>query len=424
MVLTVVLGAGGAAVADSHKPYPTQQQVDSARQDVASKTASVAAIRARLVVAQQQLAAASDKAEIAAEAYNGALWKLGEARKATRQATRDAAAARAHVEAQRSEIARLVTQSYQQGTDLNSVTALLGASGPTGLMNRMGVVESAGDSMQARYDSFTATSALAKVYEAKAKQAQAEQTRLAAKARTARDQAAALATSAQAMAAQISTQRNQLIADLAKAQQISVTLAGKRQAALEQIAREKAAAAAKAAAEAKAKAQAKAAAKAKAAAQQAAQQSQQSQQDNGGDTSSVPPPVSAPPVVSNPAPNEGAAVQRAIAFAKSQLGKPYQWGATGPGTYDCSGLTMRAWEHGGISLPHYSVAQFYASTPISMADARPGDLLFFSSNGSPSGIHHVALYLGGGTFIEAPHTGSFVRYNSIYNWYPDFVGRP
>ncbi|MEO7943002.1 MAG: NlpC/P60 family protein, partial [Marmoricola sp.] len=144
----------------------------------------------------------------------------------------------------------------------------------------------------------------------------------------------------------------------------------------------------------------------------------------GGGSTSFPTPSLAPPPVANPAPNQAVAVQRAIAYAKAQLGKPYQWAAHGPTTFDCSGLTMMAWGRGGKSLPHYSVAQFYQSTRVLMSDARPGDLLFFSSNGSPSGIHHVALYLGGGQFIEAPHTGANVRYNSIYNWYPDFVARP
>ena len=84
---------------------------------------------------------------------------------------------------------------------------------------------------------------------------------------------------------------------------------------------------------------------------------------------------------------------------------------------------MRAWQAAGRSLPHYSVAQYDAGTPIPISDARPGDLLFWSSNGRPSGIHHVALSLGGSSFIEAPRTGLDVRYNSIYTWYPDFAVR-
>jgi cell wall-associated NlpC family hydrolase len=84
---------------------------------------------------------------------------------------------------------------------------------------------------------------------------------------------------------------------------------------------------------------------------------------------------------------------------------------------------MQAWASAGRYLPHYSVAQYESGTPIPVSSARAGDLLFWSSNGAPSGIHHVALYLGGGSFIEAPHTGAYVRYNSIYSWYPDFAVR-
>ena len=113
----------------------------------------------------------------------------------------------------------------------------------------------------------------------------------------------------------------------------------------------------------------------------------------------------------------------ALAYARQQLGEPYRWGATGPTSWDCSGLTMRAWESAGKYLPHYSVAQYDAGTPIPVGEARAGDLLFWTSNGRPSGIHHVALYLGDGDFIEAPHTGADVRYNSIYAWYPDFAVR-
>ncbi|MEP7090296.1 MAG: C40 family peptidase, partial [Nocardioidaceae bacterium] len=111
------------------------------------------------------------------------------------------------------------------------------------------------------------------------------------------------------------------------------------------------------------------------------------------------------------------------ACSGAQLGEPYRWGAAGPGSWDCSGLTMGAWGAAGRSLPHYSVAQYAAGTPIPVGEAKAGDLYFWSSNGSPSGIHHVALALGGGRFIEAPHTGANVRYNSVYAWYPDFAVR-
>lgn len=103
-----------------------------------------------------------------------------------------------------------------------------------------------------------------------------------------------------------------------------------------------------------------------------------------------------------PAPNPGA--QAAVDAALSQLGKPYRWGAEGPDSYDCSGLTLWAWAHAGVSLPHNSGMQYNATPRVPRSDWQPGDLLFF---GSP--IHHVSMYIGNGQMVEAPYTGSEVR---------------
>jgi cell wall-associated NlpC family hydrolase len=75
---------------------------------------------------------------------------------------------------------------------------------------------------------------------------------------------------------------------------------------------------------------------------------------------------------------------------------------------------MRAWEQGGVGLPHYSVAQYEQSEKVSLSDLRPGDLVFFSSNGSYRSIYHVGLFIGGGQMIEAPYTGENVRVSSIW----------
>jgi len=426
VTLSLTVTLSGAANADPKKPtVPSQAQVDKARADVASKKQGVAQLEAALAAATARMEAASMAAEAAAEKYNGAMWRLDEARKASAQAKRQARVAAASVEAQRDGIVTLVTDSYQNGTDLNTATAMMSDEGPKGLMNRYGVVASAGDSMEAQYEAFRTASAKARKYAAKAAKAQEHQKSLTAEAKKLAVVAGEAATAAGAAANQISHQKQQLLQAVAKAENISVELAGKRHAALEKIARQKAALAAKAKAEAKAKAQ-RQAEQAKRDAEKAKPKpsSGSGGSGGGGGSTSTPTPSSAPPPVANPAPNQSVAVQRAIAYAKAQLGKPYLWGAAGPSRFDCSGLTMMAWGRGGKSLPHYSVAQFSQSTRVSMADAKPGDLLFWSNNGSPSGIHHVALYLGGGQFIEAPHTGAFVRYNSIYNWYPDFVARP
>ncbi len=98
----------------------------------------------------------------------------------------------------------------------------------------------------------------------------------------------------------------------------------------------------------------------------------------------------------------------ALRFAMSQMGKPYQYGAAGPGSYDCSGLTMASWRAAGISLPHSSRMQYAVTPHVSRSAMRPGDLVFFYSP-----ISHVAIFVGGDTVIGAPTTGDVVRYQSI-----------
>jgi cell wall-associated NlpC family hydrolase len=116
-----------------------------------------------------------------------------------------------------------------------------------------------------------------------------------------------------------------------------------------------------------------------------------------------------------PAPAPNARAQAAVDAALSQIGKPYQWGASGPDSYDCSGLTMWAWAHAGVSLPHNSGAQYSATKHVPRPDLAPGDLLFY---GNP--IHHVTMYIGNGQMVEAPYTGSHLRVTSVAR--SDYVG--
>jgi peptidoglycan DL-endopeptidase CwlO len=102
---------------------------------------------------------------------------------------------------------------------------------------------------------------------------------------------------------------------------------------------------------------------------------------------------------------------KAVAFAYAQLGKPYQWGATGPGSYDCSGLAQAAWAAAGVSIPRTTYAQWAALPHISTSALEPGDLLYFD------GIGHVAIYVGGGDLIDAPQTGMDVQKVPLSGWY-------
>jgi peptidoglycan DL-endopeptidase CwlO len=100
---------------------------------------------------------------------------------------------------------------------------------------------------------------------------------------------------------------------------------------------------------------------------------------------------------------------KALAFARAQIGKPYVWGATGPGSYDCSGLTQAAWKAAGVDLPRTTYDQVNAGTTVALSAARPGDLIFFYDN-----IGHVGLYIGNGMMIHAPKPGTYVREESVF----------
>jgi len=106
-----------------------------------------------------------------------------------------------------------------------------------------------------------------------------------------------------------------------------------------------------------------------------------------------------------------------VGVAMRYLGVPYVWGGSTPRGFDCSGLVMYAFGQIGISLPHSSYAQFAMGTPVSISQLQPGDLVFFA------GASHVGIYIGGGQFIHAPHTGDVVKISSLTGWYSaEFAG--
>lgn len=109
-------------------------------------------------------------------------------------------------------------------------------------------------------------------------------------------------------------------------------------------------------------------------------------------------------------PASSSAAQIAVAAAESRVGDPYVWGAAGPSSFDCSGLVMWAYAQAGISLPHFSGAQYADTVHIPMSDIQPGDLLFMSNPDQ-----HVAMYVGNGMIIQAPYTGADVQIIPLYS---------
>ena len=113
---------------------------------------------------------------------------------------------------------------------------------------------------------------------------------------------------------------------------------------------------------------------------------------------------------------------KVIAYAEAQLGKPYQWGATGPDSFDCSGLAMMAYRAAGITIPRTSQQQWAAGPQVPASQVQPGDLVFFAgSDGTVTAPGHVGIVTGHGTMIDAPYTGQVVREES-FSGSMDLVG--
>ncbi|PSO48881.1 MAG: hypothetical protein BRC32_01050 [Actinobacteria bacterium QS_8_72_14] len=146
-------------------------------------------------------------------------------------------------------------------------------------------------------------------------------------------------------------------------------------------------------------------------ARQRAQRAEPTSQEPTGDGNDQ---ASAEPAGAD-APAASGAASTAVEAALAQRGTPYEWGANGPDSFDCSGLTQWAWGNAGVSIPRTSRTQYQGLPSVARSDIRPGDLLFF---GDP--IHHVGMYIGDGQMVEAPYSGQPVRINDIQR--PDYVG--
>ena len=469
-VLTGVLAASltgsvalssGPATADPNPPkppvIPSQSEVDAARKAVGNKAGEVAAIENQLAAANARLEALGVAAGRAAEAYNGALYRLQQAKADAAAATVRAAKAQATVDEQARQIGRFAAATYQSGGQLAQLCPLFTADGPQSLLDRAGTASSVSAAMQGAYLRYTASKVVANAFRLQADQALAAVKKATDAAAAAKRQAEAAVAVQSAAVASMGTQRHQLIGELAKLRNTSYEVAAQRQRGLEELARQKAAAEAKrkaeeqarraairAAAEAAARAReaaakaekrkAAAARRAAAEAERAAQEAREARTRQARDEAARQAEQAAAAAEAasqasrprRPAPVSHGDVSAVIAFAKAQLGEPYVWAAAGPDSWDCSGLTMMAWRRAGVYLPHYSVAQYEQIRHISADELQPGDLIFWADNPSdPGTIFHVAMYIGGGRMIHAPRPGRPVTIDNVYYWQdPDFFGRP
>lgn len=387
LVLSIPVALPRWQLEGNPKP-PSQAQINAAENKAKQQQAALGAQQGKLSSANAQLASLQVQAEVLTQRYDQTL--VDEQRAATAYRVTEARLkyAQQAQDAGQQQLARLAASEFESGGGFGPMTSMLGnASGPQGYLNGVGLGQ-----VLAQNGTDTVAQAQANDVVAGAfrKQAHdllvAEQSDLAA-ANHLKLAVQAAVTRQQAFVRASQAKRNSLAQQVASAQAHVAALKSARQAAL---------AAAAAAAAAKAAAQASAGTSA------------------GTSAGSTQGSTTGPSWASS----SGASASQgdvAANWALSQLGKPYQWGAAGPQTYDCSGLTMVAWAHAGVSLLHYTGYQWDEGPHVPLDQLQRGDLLFYATNNSdPDTIHHVGIYIGNGMMVDAPFTGALVRVDSIY----------
>jgi cell wall-associated NlpC family hydrolase len=333
--------------------------------------------RAQVRAIEQQLNAMDIKLEASIQAYDGAQQHLTDVRHQIARNTILLQVAKHNLKVSRARLAVFMVNAYK-GTDVNDDPAayVLGAGSFTDLITRVEDVQRIGASEHALLKQVTTAEHEISTRQAQLRSDERDAAKLVAQKR---QQKAAIEAGLQQRRALLSNTKGEL-----------GHLLHERQVRQQQAA----------------------AAAAAALAQQQQQQAQQAAppSNGGGDTGSSGGGSSGGGTY-NPPP-AGTLGQQAAAIAQQYLGVPYVWGGASPSGFDCSGLVVYVYGRLGVSLPHYTVSLWSSGAHVSRDQLAPGDLVFFY------GLDHVGIYLGGGLFIHAPHTGTVVQISSLNSsWY-------
>ncbi|MFI2611137.1 NlpC/P60 family protein [Kitasatospora sp. NPDC018619] len=318
---------------------------------------------------KEQVDQLNEQAEVATEAYNGAQAKQQELEKQVSGLQDQVARQQAQVTELQGGLAEIAGEQYRNG-GISPTVQLMFSSTPDSFLSQAGALNQAGSTQKGQL-----------------KELQEQQRKLDQDRNEAQGKLAELESTTQ----QLKASKDEVQGKLKAAQDLFNTLTEQDRQALRQAEE-------KAAADAKAKADA---------AQAQQQQADRASRDNSRGTLAAP--TTTAPVKVAAGSSRGAA---ALSAAASKIGSPYVWGATGPGSFDCSGLMVWAYNQAGVSLPRTSQAQAGAGTRIGtdISQAQPGDLLIFYSD-----AHHVGIYAGNGQVLHAPKPGASVRYEAVTN---------
>lgn len=448
VLASMVLSANPVAFADG----PSQDDINKSKQKEASTSASIASLEARLATLKANTENATMKAQIATEDYLQSLDALNKAKAATAAARAKATAATKQTHQARKTLSDVVVQTYQDGGNpFDIVSPYLTGRSLGDIASQKAALDRAGENTDAKLQKVQALQSVATTMEGIAAQKESAQRAATQKTEATKNAAQAAANAAQAAQSQATTQRANLISQLAAQRNTTVALETQRQEQLEQAEQnrkneEARKQAQQAAAQAKAKEEQEKQNEAKAKetasptpSQPDPQPSQTTVPNPAPSQTTTPEPAPSPSETSQPAPapapepepapaptpepdpepepdptpapSGGADV--AIAKAYTFIGVDYVWGGESYSGVDCSGLAMLSWAAAGVSLTHSSRAQYWEGTHVSLDSVQPGDLIFWSSDGSAGSIYHVAIYLGNDQMIEAPTFGVPVRVTGV-----------
>lgn len=382
-IVTVAFGVFlGVTPSYAKSPKPTLPQIQAAKKAEAIKRAAAAAAAADLIRAAQTLQTLSSAADAATGRYNKARKELAVAITISAVAARHAQATSSAVETARRAIGKLATNAYIMGGGLTDIEPLLSANGPQDLVDRLSILGTLGAQNSTALDRYKVAEIVArsaKLEADAAKVAQAVATNRVASAKRIADAAKA---AQQTEVDKLQKVQDHLMQQLANARKIRVSLEQRRQLALLEEARSNR--------------------------------------------------VERTPILKKIWTDRGYKGQLtirstqsqrllAVAYARAQVlaRKPYVWGAQGPDAFDCSGLIYAAYKSAGLVWPQWDRlnAALYAgyTKHVPLSEILPGDLLFYSSDGTISNIYHASIYAGDGMTWDARSTRSGLRYGSIYD---------
>jgi cell wall-associated NlpC family hydrolase len=366
----------------SATPKPTLAQIEAAKKAEAAKKKIATDALKRLEKARGNLRALSAIASDARAKYLRAQAELVAATKKSQAADASYKEAAESVSSTHREIGKLAVHAYTSGGGLSDLESVLSANGPQDMIDRLSTIENLGERNKTTLTRFKAAEVVAQKAKVVADAAKEEQRVVTEKVAAAKKVADDAQAEQQKEVDKLQAVQDKLQRDLASAKRVRVTLEQQRQLALLEEAR----------------------------AREATQVTGQSRVWRAGGPTGVSTSRSTEEMRS-----------KAVEFAKRQVlaGKPYVWGDEGPNSFDCSGLVYAAYRSAGLGWPNWdrlnSALYYRYVKQIPLAEMQPGDLLFYSYDGSTTKIHHISIYAGNEMMWEARSTKSGLKFSNIYS---------